>query len=115
MPIWIHGLLLTSSLAAAGGQMMLKQGATGRSAFIAFANPWIAGGLFVYALSTALWVFALSRAPLTLVYPYTALTFVLVYLSGAIVFREAIPAQAIAGAALILLGLLLINFSRAVR
>jgi drug/metabolite transporter (DMT)-like permease len=88
---------------------MLKEGAVGRAAAIEFVNPWLAGGLTLYGLSTLLWIFALSKAPLTLVYPYTALTFVIVYVSGATLFGEAVAPRAVAGVGLVLVGLLLIN------
>ncbi|MDB5419889.1 MAG: hypothetical protein JWP50_3308 [Phenylobacterium sp.] len=109
MPLWVHALLLFSSLSAAGGQLMLKQGAAGRVAAIEFVNPWLAGGLSFYFLGAVLWIFALSKAPLTLVYPYTALTFVIVYVSGAALFGEIVPPRALAGVGLVLAGLLLIN------
>lgn len=104
-----HAVLLLSSLCAAGGQMMLKQGASGRTDILQFVNGWIAGGLALYALGTVLWVGALSNTPLTVVYPYTALTFVIVYASGALLFGEVVPTRALAGIAFVLIGLLLIN------
>ena len=115
MPVWIHALLLLSSFSAAAGQILLKQGATGRSALIAFINPWVGGGLALYGVGTMIWIFALSRAPLTLVYPYTALTFVLVYLTGVLFFGEAAPRLAVVGVGRVLLGLLLINLGGARR
>lgn len=109
MPLWVHGLLLLSSLSAAGGQLMLKQGAAGRISAVEFVNPWLAGGLTFYIAGALLWILALSKAPLTLVYPYTALTFAIVYVSGAALFGEAVPIRAVAGVGLVLGGLLLIN------
>lgn len=109
MPLWVHGLLLLSSLSAAGGQLMLKQGAVGRISAVEFVNPWLAGGLTFYIAGALLWILALSKAPLTLVYPYTALTFAIVYVSGAALFGEAVPIRAVAGVGLVLGGLLLIN------
>lgn len=109
MPLWVHAVLLLSSLTAAGGQLLLKEGAAGRAAAIEFVNPWLAGGLALYVLGALLWILALSKAPLTLVYPYTALTFVIVYVSGAALFGEDVPARALAGVGLVLAGLLLIN------
>ena len=109
MALWIHALLLLSSLTAAAGQILLKQGATGRTGLLSFANGWVAGGLLFYAVGTAIWVFALSKAPLTLVYPYTAITFVLVFLSGAVLFGEGLAPRAMIGAGLVLSGIVLIN------
>jgi len=109
VPLWIHAVLLLSSLSAAGGQLMLKQGASGRMSALAFANPWVAGGLALYILGAELWIVGRSRAPLTLVYPYTTLTFVNVYATGAFLFGEAVPPAALVGVGLVLGGLLLIN------
>jgi undecaprenyl phosphate-alpha-L-ara4N flippase subunit ArnE len=105
----VHALLLLSSLTAAGGQLLLKQGAAGRRAAVEFVNPCLAGGLAFYVLGALMWIVALSKAPLTVVYPYTALTFVVVYVSGAALFGEAVPARALAGVGMVLGGLLLIN------
>lgn len=88
---------------------MLKEGAAGRANAAEFVNPWLAGGLTFYVLSALLWIFGLSKAPLTLVYPYTALTFVIVYVTGATLFGEAMPPRALAGVGFVLGGLLLIN------
>jgi undecaprenyl phosphate-alpha-L-ara4N flippase subunit ArnE len=109
VPLWVHALLLLSSLSAAGGQLMLKEGAAGRTTAMEFVNPWLAGGLTLYVLGALLWIVGLSKAPLTLVYPYTALTFVIVYASGAALFGEVVPPRALAGIGLVLVGLLLIN------
>lgn len=110
MPIWIHGILLMGSISAAIGQICLKQGSTGRAALLEFVNAWILGGLAFYAAGTLLWIYALSKARLTLVYPYTALTFVMVYVAGALLFAEPIPGRAMVGVGFVLLGLLLINW-----
>jgi uncharacterized membrane protein len=46
---------------------------------------------------------------LTVVYPFTALTFVLVYLVGVFVLGEATSLKAMVGVAAVLLGLFLIS------
>lgn len=107
MPIAIHLILMVSSLCAAGGQMLFKAGATGRQGLVEFVNAQVVGGLFLYGVSTLLWIYGLSKAQLTMVYPYTALTFVLVYASGVLVFGEPAPPRALVGGALILAGLFL--------
>lgn len=110
MPIWIHAILLAGSVSAAIGQMFFKQGSAGRVSLLEFVNVWIVGGLTFYAVGTLLWIYALSKARLTLVYPYTAVTFVIVYVAGALLFNEPVPGRAIVGIGLILFGLLLINW-----
>jgi uncharacterized membrane protein len=45
-------------------------------------------GLGLYALSTVFWIYSLSRAQLVQVYPFTVLTFVLIYLSAILLLGE---------------------------
>jgi drug/metabolite transporter (DMT)-like permease len=101
-------LVLTGSLCAAGGQILFKLGATGRETLVSFVNGWIVLGLGLYAAGTVLWIYALSKAHLTVVYPFTALTFVIVYLFGSVLLGEPASAKALAGVALVLLGLFFI-------
>lgn len=105
----VHLFLLTGTLFAALGQVMFKVGATGRDSLADFINAWIISGLFSYALGTMLWIYALSKANLTLVYPFTALTFVLVYLFGVLVLNEPTSVKAVLGVCLVLSGLFLIS------
>lgn len=88
---------------------MLKRGSMGQSTPLDFVNAWISGGLLLYAFGTALWIYALSKENLTDIYPYSALTFALVYVSGVLVFGESVSSRAVAGVACILVGLVLIN------
>jgi drug/metabolite transporter (DMT)-like permease len=101
-------MVLAASLAAAGGQLLFKVGAQHRTHFLQFANLPIAIGLVLYALGTVLWIAALSREKLLLVYAFTGLTFVLVYLGGTLLLGEPFTPKAACGAGLILGGLYLI-------
>ena len=105
----IYAVLLTGTLLAAVGQVAFKLGATGRESLMAFFNAWILLGLICYGIGVVLWIFALSKASLTLVYPFTALTFVLVYTAGVFLFGEAISWPQILGVGLVLAGLFLIT------
>jgi drug/metabolite transporter (DMT)-like permease len=101
-------MLIAGSLCAAAGQLALKMGADGRSHWLEFLNPWILGGLLSYAAGTALWIICLSRANLTVVYGFAALSFVLVYAGGLFILGERMAARGILGVALVLCGLVLI-------
>ena len=105
----IYAVLLTGTLLAAVGQVAFKLGATGRESLLAFFNAWILLGLICYGIGTALWIFALSKASLTLVYPFTALTFVLVYGAGIFLLGEATSWPKLVGVGLVLAGLFLIS------
>lgn len=101
--------LLGGVFLAAFGQVLFKVGATGRSTLLDFINPAILGGLICYGFSTALWIFSLSKAPLTIVYPFTALTFVIVYAAGVMFLGEPSSLRSLSGIALIIFGLFLIS------
>ena len=98
-------LLACSSFLAAFGQLFLKYGADGKSYLGDFVNVWVGTGFLFYILGALLWVFALSKAPLSVAYPFTAFTFVLVLLLSAIWFKEPIDASIIAGSLFVLLGI----------
>jgi drug/metabolite transporter (DMT)-like permease len=100
--------LLGGVILAALGQVLFKLGATGRVAVADFLNIEIAGGLLCYGVGTALWIVALSKAPLTVVYPFTALTFVIVYVAGVAFLGEATSTRSMVGVVLVLAGLFLL-------
>lgn len=104
--------LLAAAVLAAIGQVLFKSGAAGRMHWLEFINPAVIGGLGCYGLSTLLWVYCLSKLPLRVVYPYTALTFVLVYIGAFLVFGEKPGVRGIAGVVLVIAGLFLINGER---
>lgn len=110
---WTHGFLLLACLLAAAGQLLLKAGAQGRSHWLEFVNWPVFFGLGGYALSTLLWLYCLSKLPLRVVYPYTALTFVLVVAGAVAVFGERAGWRAGVGTLLVLAGLVLVTTDRA--
>lgn len=101
--------LLLACVTAAAGQLLLKAGANGRTQWLEFLNLQVIAGLGGYAISTLLWLYCLSRLPLRVVYPYTALTFVLVVLGAAAVFDERFGWRAGIGTLMVLAGLVLIT------
>lgn len=108
MRISVYLPILAGVLFAAIGQVALKAGADGKQALVEFFNAWIVFGLVCYGVGTVLWIFSLSRTRLTVVYPFTALTFVLVYVAGIVVFGEHTGFAQWLGVALILVGLCLV-------
>jgi drug/metabolite transporter (DMT)-like permease len=100
--------LAAGAFCAAFGQVAFKIGADGRTRWVEFINPWILAGLAAYALGTLLWIYCLSRANLTLVYSFAALTFVLVYAAGIVFLGERLALRGAFGVGLVLCGLILI-------
>ena len=101
-------LVIAGSILAAAGQIFLKLGATGASSLAGFLNSRVLVGFGLYGVGSLLWILALAKLPLTRVYPFTILTFVLVYMASAAVLGEQITGMVLAGAAIVLLGLVLI-------
>lgn len=99
---------IAGAVLAAFGQVCFKQGADGREVLAQFLNGWILAGLALYVAGTVLWVVALSGAPLTAVYPFAALTYVLVNVLAYAVLGERLPLQAVLGTGFVLFGLFLV-------
>lgn len=70
-------------------------------------SPVVFSGLILYAVSTLLWLFALSRTTLNYAYPYTALTFILVMASSWLIFSEALPSNRIVGGIVVCVGIII--------
>jgi undecaprenyl phosphate-alpha-L-ara4N flippase subunit ArnE len=96
---------------AAFGQVSFRHGADGRTVLAEFLNGWIVLGLALYMAGTMLWIAALSVAPLTMVYPFTALTYVLVNVLALALLGERLPPRALLGTAFVLFGLFLVATS----
>ena len=100
--------LVLGSLLGAGGQVLLKMGADGATSLTGYMNLRILLGLGCYALGTAFWLLALARLPLSKVYPFTILTFVLVYVASVRLLGERITLPLGLGVGLVLTGLIVI-------
>ncbi len=101
----IIAILILSSLCATSGTLLLKLGAHEKVGLLAFINFPIFFGLSLYALGSFFWIYALSRAPVSTVYPFTALTFVLVIIGAFFLFNDRPNLTQWIGIGFILLGL----------
>ena len=101
-------MLLAASLAAACGQLLLKVGAQHKTHAVEFLNTPIAIGLLLYLCGTILWIYVLSKEKLVMVYAFTALSFVLVYLGAVLTLGESLTLKAGGGVLLVLAGLYLL-------
>jgi drug/metabolite transporter (DMT)-like permease len=99
------------SVLAAFGQVSFKHGANGHMVLAEFMNMWIFAGVALYGAGTLLWILALSAVPLTVLYPFAALTYVLVNILAVVLLDERLTARGLAGTALVLAGLFLVASS----
>ena len=71
-------------------------------------NPYVILGLVMYGLGTFCWLIALSRRDLSYVYPFIALTFIIVLLASKFLFNEDLPMLRIFGTLIVVFGILVI-------
>jgi multidrug transporter EmrE-like cation transporter len=111
--------ILLSILLGTCGQLALKYGtrlAVAKEASTGvlaryLANPYMWFALFLYGISTVLWIYSLSRVDLSYAYPMVALGYVLVCVFSVLLFKEAMPMLRIAGLGVIILGVIMIAIS----
>lgn len=109
MPI---AVLIASCVLAACGQLMFRIGSNGARELTDFMNFTLLAGIAAYGVSTLLWIWSLSRTPLVFVYPFTMLTFALVYAGSIVFLKERFPWTGYIGLALIFGGLIFVVMSR---
>jgi drug/metabolite transporter (DMT)-like permease len=109
VPLSIIAFLVGGAVCAAAGQLFFAAGAHGRTSLLSFFNLWIIAGLTLYAFGTLFWIYSLSRALLVQVYPFTVLTFVLIYLGSVLILGQRPSLHGLCGVALVLAGLYLLS------
>lgn len=112
-------LILLSTAFGVAGQTALKLGvsqpgvaetATGVFSIIGliFKSPLVMLGLVFYAAGALAWIAVLARLDLSVAYPFLALNFVLVTLSGRFLLGETVPPLRWLGILVIIAGILLV-------
>lgn len=102
------------ALLLAGGQILFKLAAnsfsdrTELSLINGLSSPWLWAVLVLYAGSTALWIFILTKVPLSAAYPFSLLGSAVVPLLAFAVLGEEIYLRQIFGTMVVLLGLSII-------
>jgi multidrug transporter EmrE-like cation transporter len=114
------GLVLSGVLLNAGAQLLLKAGTNSfpaldldRSRLLLSSvriatEPHIVGGLVCYVLSVAIWIAALSRAPVSVAYPMLSIGYVVNALAAWLLFGEVLSGQKLLGIGVIILGVFLV-------
>lgn len=108
------GLILTPVLISAG-QVLFKltsnrAGSVGAEGLIKIlTDPYLLVALGIYGIGTVVWVYVLKAVPLTVAYPFMALTFCVVPILAWQFLGETLSLRYGVGAALIISGLLVVN------
>lgn len=104
-------LILKGGMTAQGIQGALKTGAPREIVFKLLTSPLVLAGLFCFGLSAFLWLFVLSRVPVSSAYPFIALGIFVTVLAGSIVFAEPISLTKAIGVVVIISGVILVGVS----
>lgn len=101
-------LAMKMGMSGSAVQASLASGERAEILWVVMRNPLVVGGLVAYGLGAALWLFVLSKADLSLVYPFVGLGFVLTMLFGLLVLHEDVGLYRILGTLLIATGAYLV-------
>ncbi|MBE3556906.1 MAG: hypothetical protein IMW91_07560 [Firmicutes bacterium] len=108
-------ILAASILLGIVGQLFLKAGVSsfGTVAFNAsllrlLLSPKVLAGIAAYVVSSLLWLYVLSRMPLSIAYPTLAVGYILIEILSFFLFQEPLTAHKVAGAVVIALGIWLL-------
>lgn len=108
-------LFLSNTILLVTGQTLWKIGAgkiefSGLKAMVNMAlSPWIVIGGILYVIATVIWIYLLSKLPLSLLYPLQSVAYILGLLVAYFLFKEIIPITRWIGVLVILLGVYLVT------
>jgi drug/metabolite transporter (DMT)-like permease len=109
-------ITLFAALLASVAQIMYKRGLANRingirSAISAIKNRRVIGGAVIYFTSLAIYLYALSNAPLSVVYPIFASTFIFIAIFSVVMLKEKVTGARALGTFLVFLGVAIIAIS----
>lgn len=104
-------ILLKRGMISQAIQAAIGQGGPGGVAAALAASPLVIAGLASFGLSALVWLFVLSRIPLSLAYPFVALGIVVTVFAGSTLFGEVATWQSLLGVALIVSGVVMVGLA----
>jgi len=119
----VYLLVFISVIGMTAAQLLLKKGLllagqfpqnfSGLIPFFlrAFTNTYVISAVFVTILTALAWILAVSRAHLSFLYPFMALSYVLVALFSLLIFKEDVTTLRWLGILIICLGVFLVSRS----
>lgn len=114
------GIVLLAVALAAVGQVLLRYGMRqgtgahlGAKALVlhAVTSPSVLGGLAIFGLSAVVWLWALSRVPLSVAYPFNGLGLVAIVIASGVLLDERIHTLSWVGVILVAAGVALVALS----
>jgi drug/metabolite transporter (DMT)-like permease len=80
--------------------------------FAAIASPWVLGGLAVFAVSAMAWLAVLARVPLSVAYPFNALSYLGILTASIVILHERASLLTWVGSLLVVSGLIIVVLSK---
>ncbi|MED1421241.1 EamA family transporter [Bacillus smithii] len=110
-------LILVNTLILVSGQFLWKYGMMKSDQSFSsllgilklLLSPYILTGLILYGAATVLWLFILSKVPLSVAYPIQSLAYVFALFGAYFLFGETLTSWKIAGVLLIVAGVAMIS------
>ena len=107
----ISHVLIKYGMTAPDIRHALKSGGAAEIALKIVTSPGVLSGLGCFGLSFMLWLFVLSREPLSSAYPFVALGIVVTVLAGSFIFSEPISLAKTIGVCLVIGGVFLVGLT----
>jgi len=117
----VFSMVLVSVACSATAQLSMKHGmaqqvvkqaiALGDWVFVARAvilNFAVLGGLALYGLSAAVWLFVLAKLEVSVAYPFVALGFLITMVLGCVLFGEVLTSRKLVGTIFVMFGVYLV-------
>ncbi len=107
-------LIFINIVLLVAGQTLWKIGIAGRplhgikGAVLALFSPWVMAGIVLYVIATVVWIYLLSKLPLSLLYPLQSLAYVAAVVVAVFIFKEQVSVTRWVGVLVILLGAALV-------
>lgn len=109
MPYYLS--LAAGILLGVGAQLLLKVGATGEGdIMVQLFRPQTIIGLGLYGLAAFFYIVALRKIPVTVAFPSVSLSYAIIAILGFVVLKEPLGFAQLAGIALIMAGVVLVNY-----
>ncbi len=109
-----HVSLLASIFLGVASHLMLKFGVLQIQAQpgVWITYLWIVLGLVIYASGTCFWMVCLSSLDLSYAYPFTGLSYVLIFVASSLLFGDRVSFERLEGILIICLGIAFISGRR---
>jgi drug/metabolite transporter (DMT)-like permease len=118
MTLMYFSLILINTLILVSGQFLWKFGMQNQTISLSFVSivkvlfsPYVFSGLAMYGFATVIWLYILSKVPLSLAYPIQSITYIFAVFGAYFIFNETLTIYKVLGCLLIMLGVTLIGLS----